>query len=362
MSSMSTDARRLIPAFDRFLATAAARVEPAPWQVVIAMHEVFRNLWPADPFIPFDPVEPAVARIHRVLRDCTDWLTAGAALGSYFESIGPEAMGRVQSGLADDGRRAAESETQRLYGALWDRLDIDVYINETRRILDERFAPAGFSIADLAGLSVIDQGCGSGRYAIAIAAAGAKQVVAVDLGAASIERARAIARDQKLTNIEFRVADVLSLPVPDASVDFVFSNGVLHHTADPPRGLREIRRVLRPGGRAFLYLYGDGGLFWHARKAARAVMQRIPRDYATSVLDGIGMPGNRFIFADTWYVSIERHIGRYELEAMLRETGFASFRKLVSGRATDLDSAAVAAIPDAPVLWGDGEHRYLLQA
>ena len=129
MSSLSADARRLIPAFDRFLATAATRVDAAPWQVVIAMHEVFRNLWPADPFIPFDPAEPATARIHRVLRDCTDWLTAGATLGCYFESIGPDAMGRVQSGLAGDGRRAAESETQRLYGVLWDRLDIDVYIH-----------------------------------------------------------------------------------------------------------------------------------------------------------------------------------------------------------------------------------------
>ena len=46
-----------------------------------------------------------------------------------------------------------------------------------------------------------------------------------------------------------RLGDAERLPLPDASFDRVSSNGVLHHTPDMPAALREIRRVLRPGGR-----------------------------------------------------------------------------------------------------------------
>ena len=48
----------------------------------------------------------------------------------------------------------------------------------------------------------------------------------------------------------------------DAEFDFVCCSGVLHHTRGVEQGLREIHRVLKPGGSMYLLLYGAGGVFW----------------------------------------------------------------------------------------------------
>jgi SAM-dependent methyltransferase len=53
--------------------------------------------------------------------------------------------------------------------------------------------------------------------------------------------------------VEFRVCDVASLPFADASFDVAVSTFSMHHWSDPPKGLEEIYRVLRPGGIALIY-------------------------------------------------------------------------------------------------------------
>lgn len=354
-------ANTLVTQFDQFLAAASDRAESHPWLVVIAMHEVFRNLYPADPFIPFDLNESHARRIACVIRECTRRLDDADAWPTYFTRSGPPLRGPTNSEHARCNIREREPGTQRLYGALWDQFEINVYIEEAARILRERFAATGFLDSISPDSTLLDAGCGSGRYAMALARLTGARVIGVDLGATSLEHARRIAADANIANIEFRAGNVLDLPFADGSIDCVFSNGVLHHTGDTVRGLREMHRVLRPGGRAFLYLYGSGGVFWHARRTARAVMQRIPREYTCDVLRMIGMPTNRFIFVDTWYVPIEEHISRNALESHLSTTGFSHFEKMVSRRATDLDSAAILNEPEFSAIWGDGEHRYLLR-
>src|SRR6185312_8029573 len=53
----------------------------------------------------------------------------------------------------------------------------------------------------------------------------------------------------------FHVADAERLDFPDNSFDIVYSHGVLHHTPDTAGAIREVHRVLRPGGRALVMLY-----------------------------------------------------------------------------------------------------------
>ncbi len=61
----------------------------------------------------------------------------------------------------------------------------------------------------------------------------------------------AVARDklQAFSNLEFREADSLALPLPESSVDAVFANMYLHHTPEPLTAIQEMARILRPGGR-----------------------------------------------------------------------------------------------------------------
>jgi hypothetical protein len=75
----------------------------------------------------------------------------------------------------------------------------------------------------------------------------------------------------------------------------------------------------------------------------------------------MGMPSNRFIFCDTWYVPVETHTTTDELHTMLEAAGLA-YRKVPGRNAFDLDGAIDGgSIPGAREMWGDGEHRYMLR-
>ena len=110
---------------------------------------------------------------------------------------------------------------------------------------------AGFGRAK--GLRVLEVGCGLGTDGARFARAGAVYT-GVDLTEAAVELAR---RRFELENLpgEFRVADAERLDFADESFDLVYSHGVLHHTPDTAAAVREIRRVLAPGGRAVVMLY-----------------------------------------------------------------------------------------------------------
>jgi arsenite methyltransferase len=75
------------------------------------------------------------------------------------------------------------------------------------------------------------------------------RVIGIDMTPAMIERARNNAESGGYTNVEFHLAIIDQLPLPDASVDCVISNCVLNLAPDKPAVFREIARVLKPGGR-----------------------------------------------------------------------------------------------------------------
>ena len=156
------------------------------------------------------------------------------------------------------------------------------------------------------------------------------------------------------------MADVLELPFEDSYFDFVFCNGVLHHTDNMEKGIREMYRVLKPNKLAYLYIYGDGGLYWYSRKKMPILMKKIPQEYTMAILDLMEMPQDRFIFTDNWYVPTERHTEREYLENYLKEVGFSSITKFEGGRFTDLEKL-VAESEEGKTIWGEGEHRYLIK-
>ena len=100
-----------------------------------------------------------------------------------------------------------------------------------------------------AGLSVLDCGCGPGSITLDIAQhIGDGQVVGVDYAESQIKVARAIAGVRQCKNARFHKSDVYSLSFEDQSFDCIFSHALFEHLADPVRALRELLRVLKPGG------------------------------------------------------------------------------------------------------------------
>jgi malonyl-CoA O-methyltransferase len=103
------------------------------------------------------------------------------------------------------------------------------------------------ALGEVKGLAVLDLGCGTGRHALWLGAAGAK-VTAVDFSEGMLNEAR---RKPGASAVRFLVHDLhLPLPFEAAAFDRIVSGLVLEHLSDLGLVFGEARRVLKPGGRA----------------------------------------------------------------------------------------------------------------
>jgi arsenite methyltransferase len=101
------------------------------------------------------------------------------------------------------------------------------------------------------GETVVDIGSGAGMDLMLAArrVGPTGRAIGVDMTPAMIERARASAKAIGLDHLEIRQGDAQALPIDDASVDVVISNGVINLTTDKVEAFSEIFRILEPGGR-----------------------------------------------------------------------------------------------------------------
>jgi ubiquinone/menaquinone biosynthesis C-methylase UbiE len=98
------------------------------------------------------------------------------------------------------------------------------------------------------GKQVLDIGCGPGSITIGLAehVGASGSVVGIDNSAETIDVATST--HVAVPNVTFEIASAYSLPFPDASFDVAYGHQVLQHLADPIGALREVNRILRPGG------------------------------------------------------------------------------------------------------------------
>jgi SAM-dependent methyltransferase len=152
--------------------------------------------------------------------------------------------------------------------------DPGAYDLHSRLLFGSLFREIAADVATMASPSagVLEVGCGPGHLSIRLARDYGLDVSGLDLDPAMIERARANAARRATPGGRtptFVVGDVAALPFADASFDFVVSTFSMHHWSDPAEGLREIHRVLRPGGRALIWDLQPGFWLFHAHAHAR---------------------------------------------------------------------------------------------
>lgn len=135
-----------------------------------------------------------------------------------------------------------------------------------------------------AGRRLLEVGCGIGIDTVSLARRG-YQVTAVDLTESAIEIARKRAVVEGL-EIDYRTGDGESLDFDEATFDVVYSFGVIHHTPDMEKAVREIHRVLKPGGRAYVMVYARHSLvnFIHAVFSIPYESPRNLRDHCPVVI------------------------------------------------------------------------------
>ena len=143
--------------------------------------------------------------------------------------------------------RFVEQEHLASFGFQWNRYEV-AHADEDRETFRVK---TGMSAESLAGLRVLDAGCGGGRYCRIAAEAGAV-VTAADHSAA-VEKASRLC--DQLESVKLVQADLKHLPFPGESFDFAFSIGVMHHDVDTRAVFNAVARMVRPGGQMAVWLY-----------------------------------------------------------------------------------------------------------
>ena len=257
-----------------------------------------------------------------------------------------------------------DRETVEGFGREWAtfRQGEDLTAAERAKIFDDYFGifPWAALPRDAVG---IDVGCGSGRWAMLVAPR-VKHLHVLDASALALETAR-----QNLSgapNVSFQLAGVDSIPLPDNSLDFAYSLGVLHHVPDTAGAIRDVARKLKPGAPLLIYLYYAFDnrpawyrAVWRISAGIRLVISRLPHVLRLGLsqliavaiywplarmaraLDKLGWLPRSWPLAyyrdksfyvmrtdafDRFCTRLEQRFTRTQIEAMLRSAGFAGIR------------------------------------
>ncbi len=213
-----------------------------------------------------------LARIGTVRVD--DWLATGC--------------GRVNQSLSNVDPATADG-----FGAEWKTFtQACVPGDELRRSFDLYFRifPLETLTLDAEGF---DAGCGSGRWSRFVAPR-VKRLHCVDASPEALDVARENLAD--FGNCTFSHASISDLPVADASMDFGYCLGVLHHVPDPAAGLKSCAQKLKPGAPLLVYLYyafdNSPAWFralWHLSDWMRRIISKLPHSAKVPLTTAIAL-------------------------------------------------------------------------
>jgi demethylmenaquinone methyltransferase/2-methoxy-6-polyprenyl-1,4-benzoquinol methylase len=184
--------------------------------------------------------------------------------------------------------------------------------------LDRRWRRLTAELAVREGDRVLDACCGTGDLALADLKAGAGSVVGLDFSPRMLERAR-----RKSDGVEWLEGDMLALPFDDASFDAVTVGFGVRNVDDLEAGLRELRRVLKPGGRL-------GVLEITRPKGLLKPFFRLWFDVLVPLLGKVLPGGKAYTYLPA---SVRRFPGPDDLQAVMERAGFGSvtYRLLAGG-------------------------------
>jgi ubiquinone/menaquinone biosynthesis C-methylase UbiE len=177
--------------------------------------------------------------------------------------------------------------------------------------------------------TVLDVACGPGIVACAFAPV-AHHVTGIDLVPAMIERAKQFQAEKGLSNLDWRVGDVLPLPFEDGTFSVVVSRYAFHHFVDPKAVLAEMVRVCAPHGKVAVV---DFAVSPENRVAFDTMEQlRDPSHTVALTLDELveALESENLVDVQTKFYGVEIEVEKQLAASFPKEGDAVKFRKLVS--------------------------------
>jgi len=219
------------------------------------------------------------------------------------------------------------------YGKLFSNFSNYHYYTEPVKLLKERFKKNKIKFNKIKNLSALDLGCGGGRYSGALGKLGFAKVLGVDFSKENILTARKFNKQNK---INFQRKSLFKTKLKNDSYDFVFCNGVLHHTPSIINGIKEIKRVLKKNSLCFLYLSGIGGIKWSLIETFRKIFKNIDTSFLYDYGQFFGLEKNRIFYTlDHVLVPINTLSFPKEIDKILLKLKIYKFKRLSRGTKKD---------------------------
>ena len=241
-----------------FVRTLKALADPIRLRVLAALAEEELTVGEVQEIV--ESVQSSVSRNLAILRDAGFVQDRKEGTNVYFSvrqnmsEPAAEFFKSLQARLAQlpeakgDHARLEECRRRRLHRSQgyfesvagdWERIRKSYFDDRVTSMAIEKLLPRNLILADV--------GCGTGSLTVELARF-AEKVIGVDLSEEMLRRARMVAKERQLRNVEFRRGDALKLPLQARSVDATFCVMVLHFLADPQQTIAELCRISRGGG------------------------------------------------------------------------------------------------------------------
>lgn len=315
---------------DFFFKLLNTTVKTKPYIVIIVLHEFFRNLYPEDIFLKFSENNHK-KRISNKIEELTNFIILCNNIKSYEIKFKKEMIFKKLF-------RRNDQVFSKIFLHHNDIVHTKKYLKNLRKLgLDKKYFRNKY---------ILDAGTGAGRHAKILSSLYAKKIIGIDNKLTIKKNLKEI----KKKNITFKEGNVLNLKFKKSFFDFVNCYGVLHHTGNIEKGIKEILRVLKKGGYLLLFIYGNGGIFWNARKQMNRIFKKIPQYYTRKIFELLNVPNERFIFEDCWYAPIETYTYKNKLEKILKGHKVETFKRLINKTYEKNKS-----------IWGDGDLIYLIK-
>ena len=227
------------------------------------------------------------------------------------------------------GQEQYQQKTGAIYGKLFSNYGDNLF-DDSVELFSVRHKLWGIDTAWFKDKTCLDAGCGGGRFMVALSHLGAGEVKGIDISDRAVDLANKRLSERGFPNAHAEVASVLAIPFPSNQFDYVVSSGVIHHTPAPYEAFKELVRVLKPGGKLFLSVYGKGGLKWLMNDIFRySICKIVPFTVMDKLFGAVGVPPNkRYNILDNLYVSYCYRFTEAEIRKWLGNEGFTNIRRV----------------------------------